>query len=209
MKHALRAALQLLVCALVQLPMIILGWPLVAVGLLFRREYPDTKVPFSGALWANWMLIRLPSLLLPWDNIIDGMAGDKRGSWHRQTGNAYSFWSMWRWAALRNPANYFKRFILTCNVATCTSIEKLAGQDYVRDDFDHTGFQFLVATNKKGRRFYHLYLVRRWGSSDRALVVQLGFKFHLGDEKLVYVGDTYHKAYKGFTFEVNPLKNIN
>lgn len=183
-----RPALQFLLFGLLQLPVILIGLPLVAIGLPFRRTVDG--------------LVRLPKWLLPWDNIVDGLLGDKRGKYAASTAKWNPLFAMWWWAAVRNPANYFKRFILACDVSRCV-ITKLAGQDYVRDDFDSEGWQLLQAVRDDGRKYYHFYWVRRWRESDRALVIELGFKFRLG-----HVIESGIDRFKGFTFEVAPWKNI-
>lgn len=186
-------AFQFILGGLIQLPVILLGLPLVAIGITFRRVVRNSE---------GRIITRLPKWLLPWDNSVDGLLGDKRGYYERYTEGWNPYFAMWWWAAIRNPANYFKRFILTCDVSRCC-ITKLAGQDYVRDDFNSTGWQLLQAERDDGRKYYHYYLVRRWGQSDRALVIELGFKFRLGDEQ-----DAGIRRFKGFTFEVAPFKDI-
>ncbi len=208
MKNILKAAIQILICTVIQLPMMIIGLFAVAVGIPFRKTsgpaIPFTQYPQHG----SWVLVRLPSWLSLWDNPIDGLVGDTRGYWANKSRNWNKYLAMWWWAAIRNPANNFKRFKLTCDISTATSIEKLYGQDYVRDDFNSTGWQLLKATTPK-RSFYHFYVVYRWGQSNRALVLQFGFKFKLGDNSVDYSGENDFRKYKGFTCEINPIKDIS
>jgi hypothetical protein len=180
--------------ALIQFPVILVGLPLVALGLPFiRLDYNEE----------GRAIIRLPKWLLPWDNSVDGLLGDKRGYYSEYTKGWNKWVAMWWWVAIRNPANYFKRFILACDISKCkTSL--LAGQEYVRDDLENYGWQLLEADSGKFK-YYHFYLVKPWWGT-RALVVQLGFKFSLGQE--IEAFEYNYKKYKGFTFEVNPFKDI-
>ena len=106
--------------------------------------------------------------------------------------------------AFCNPFNYFKRFILACDVRK-GKIEKIAGQDYVRDDLNSTGWQFL-----KCGKYYAFYGVWKWKWSDtHAVVVQLGNKFDLQDNFKVYPPEQEYKYFKGFTFEISMYKDIS
>lgn len=193
MSHQLRAAAQFIWLFLVQLPVIALGVFLVPIGIPFRRNV-------NG-------VVRLPKWLLPWDNILDGITGDSRGYYQAYSKDWPPFLAMWWWTAFRNPANYFKRFIIACDI-TKTRTTKLAGQSYVRDDLYSTGWQFLVAVDGfEYKNYYQLYVVKRWFNSSRALVIQLGFKFKLDDELIDY-SDSEYKKFKGFTFEIAPFKFI-
>ena len=52
-----------------------------------------------------------------------------------------------------------------------------------------------------------LYYVKRYGNSNRALVIQLGNKIKL--EHNTAVEQDEYDYFKGFTFEVNPFKDIS
>jgi hypothetical protein len=190
-------ALQFLLFGLLQLPVILLGLPLVAIGLPFTRIVKNDT---------GREIVRLPAWLLPWDNVVDGLLGDGRGTYALKTIDWNPAFAMWWWAAVRNPANYFKRFILAIDI-TRYRTELLAGQNYVRDDMASTGWQLLAA--RSGRfTAYHFYMVRPLFKSSRAVVIQLGFKFRIGDEFETY-GLSQYRRYKGFTFEVAPFKDIS
>ena len=142
-----------------------------------------------------------------WDNDNDGSLGDKRGWWNENTpfGDARSFLSQYWWLAVRNPANNFKRYVIGIDMRI-HPVVKVKGQDYVRDDLENTGFQILRAIGPRVSH-YMLYWVRRWGNSNRAIVVQIGHKIKLSHNTAKY--DKGYKNWKGFTCEINPFKDIS
>ena len=84
-------------------------------------------------------------------------------------------------------------------------VEKISGQDYVRDDLRSTGWQFL-----KCGKFYTFYGVWKWKWSDtHAVVVQLGNKFDLQDNFKTYPSEQEYKYLKGFTTEISFYKDIS
>ena len=191
---------------LAQLIGIVLGVVLVPIGLLFTDDSakPYTYTTKDGS---EWWLRRLPKWLLWWDNPIDGFLGDDQFRWANRDIpfgiKNTSFFGQVIWGAYRNPFNYFKRFVLSCDVRN-HKVEKLAGVDYIRDDFNSTGWQWLRCGNN-----YTIYWVRRWGMSNRAIVVQLGNKIKLADNTTTYPPEQEYKYFKGFTFEVQPFKDIS
>lgn len=192
----------------VQIFGILLGLVIVPIGLMRTRVYPDSERQFTQYnTHRTWVLERLPTWCLWWDNPIDGCRGDKRGYWdsHSPTRDSSHWLSKFWWMAVRNPFNYFKRFVLGCDVRVF-DIETIGGITAydVRDDLEHTGFQFL-----KCGPFYHLYWVRRWGKSKRGLVVELGNKFGYRHRSVEYPRESRYKYFKGFTFEINPFKDIS
>lgn len=144
----------------------------------------------------------LPRCAWPWGNEEDGINGDNRGwYWYTYCPEWWPNWfRSWWWLVVRNPANNAKRYWLGFDVRS-KKIETIAGQDYVRDDLRSTGWQLV----KAGRRF-HLYVVKRYGSSTRALVIELGNKFQVRHNGVRYADPRDY--WKGFTFEVNPYKDI-
>jgi hypothetical protein len=184
---------------------IIAGLFVVTVALLFADDSKKSET-YMQAGGHQWWLRTLPTWALWWDNKIDGTLGDDSFRWASRdipvgwlnTSLAGQFW----WMAIRNPFNYFKRFILACDVRK-NEVVKLAGQNRVRDDIQSTGWQFLKCG--KFYTFYGVWII----SGSRALVVQLGNKFDLDDNFKAYPYAYEYKYLKGFTFEINPCKDIS
>lgn len=67
------------------LAMTFVGWFVVAARVQHPRIFPDTEKPFSDPEQepGTWMLARLShDWMLWWDNVYDGLQGDKRGWWN-------------------------------------------------------------------------------------------------------------------------------
>jgi len=212
MKDILIATITWLFFFLVQLAGIVLGLIVVPLGLIFRKKDSSTEKPFTTFnTHRNWVYEDLPKWLEPWQNIEDGLRGDHRGWWDANSFGEDSSkpFNMFWWSAIRNPFNYFKRFVIGCDVRDYT-FTKLAGQEYVRDDLVNTGWQFLKATptKKSGKWFprYMFYLVKQYGISERALVIQIGNKIKLEHNGVVEADE--YDYWKGFTAEFNPFKSI-
>ena len=196
----------------------------LVVCLLPKAFALDTAVEFTQHPNKYWFLVSLPEFAWPWDNDGDGARGDKRGwywtlywspivlpskvqEWLINFGIVPPIFYLpdcfkyYWWLAIRNPANNFKRFIMGFDIRTAT-IVTLLGQDFVRDDFRSTGWQLVKAGNR-----YHFYLVYRYGDSNNALVIELGNKFRVEHNGQEY--EREHKYFKGFTFEINPYKDIS
>lgn len=205
--YSLRAMFLWLFQFIIQLVGVVLGIFLMPIFLLF---VDDSKKEFTYRTDGvnEWWLRTLPGFALFWDNKIDGTLGDddyRYASRDIPFGlKNTSFLGQYWWMAFRNPFNYFKRFILACDVRKDV-VEKIAGQDHVRDDLNSTGWQFL-----KCGKYYAFYGVWKWKWSDtHAVVIQLGNKFDLQDNFKAYPSDQEYKYFKGFTFEINPYKDIS
>ena len=189
---------------IVVLPMIA-----VAIGVIYRKACGIVQFTEHIYPYAMYIKYDVPAWLKWFSNPEDGLIGDSRG-WYWNT--YFPVWvpawfKMWWWSAIRNPWNYLKRFVIGINIRKFT-FHKLCGQDYVRDDLMHCGFQILYAKPKKGwfpRPM--LYWVRRWGSSDRAIVVQVGWKIKLSHDGLIEKDEWDY--FKGITFEPNFYKDIS
>lgn len=213
MKDILIAILSWMFLFLIQLAGMIAGLIVVPVMLLFGKFDEESQKKFTVFNTNRyWIREKFPKVFWPWDNIEDSSTGDHRGWWdlHSFGSDSRRFINRFWWLAIRNPFNNFKRYVIGCDVRNYT-ISKLAGQDYVRDDFNSTGWQLLKASPKRDSGVwlprYTFYLVARWGTSDRALVVQLGNKI-----KLSHNAEEFDKEidyWKGFTFEINPWKDIS
>ena len=198
---------------LCQVAGILLGLFMVPIGLCFRVKDMSTAKPFTSFNKdREWVYEDLPNWLKPWQNIEDGLRGDHRGWWDANCfgEDSSKLINMFWWSAIRNPFNYCKRFVLGCDTREYV-FTKLHGQDYVRDDFDSTGFQVIKATPLSTSSVklprYMFYWVFRYGESNRALVVQLGNKIKLEHNGAVEVDE--YDYFKGFTFEINPFKEIS
>lgn len=179
----------------------------VPVALLFRRTVEGTKQPFTQFPVGEWELVRLPSWALLWDNPYDGMLGDKRGWWHLHTGDCRSFWSMYKWAAIRNGANYFARNVVGCDVSECLIVKRF-GDDVVQEEPGLRQWQLLRALDSKGRRYFRLYLCFAYPKRpDKALMIDLGWKIklsHNGTRKDARPQDRF----KGLVCTISPWKGL-
>ena len=213
LKDILVFILTSIVFFVIQVVGILLGFILVPIMLAFGEfDFSTAKNFTQYNTNRQWVKEVFPSVFWPWDNLEDSSTGDHRGWWDANSFGQDSrkwinrFW----WLAVRNPFNNAKRFILGADVRDYL-ITKVAGQDYVRDDFESTGCQLLKATPLDGSGKiiprYQFYLVKRYGESNRALVVQIGNKIRLEHNGAVEKDE--YDYWKGWTLEINPFKNIS
>lgn len=174
----LRMAGHLLLWAVESLALLVLCVPLTVAGLvvvplaLLRHDDSQKAATYKTDGVSVWWLRRLPRLARWWDNPYDGFLGDEYFRWAgrdvpfgwRNTDFLAQCW----WGAVRNPLHRFKSFVIDCDVRRCDFL-LLAGQPFVRDRPDATGFQFARALRSDGVPFYRLYWVWQWPS----LVMQL------------------------------------
>ena len=194
MKHALLAAAQWAALIVLRVALILLGLPIVALAIPFRR---------AGVSASDGReIVNLPRWAWLWGNDFDGLLGDKRGWWANNTpfGVAVdSYLAMWWWAAVRNPVNNL-RFVkgINCPVSQCAIVNQ--GDYTVEDKPGQGGFQFVTAYSGSST-WYGLYWVHEW-SDTRALVVRLGYKIKPSHAL------NPNEPPKGMTFKVNPWKAI-
>ena len=173
--------------ALAGLPVTLLGLLLVAVGLPFRKSFPETMRPFSQyPQHGHWMLVDLPSWLKPWSNPFDGALGDKRGWWANERGGKHtSYLSMWLWLAIRNPANYWSRVMTGVDVSRC-KIERVKGNaDVIIEEPGVSNWHVLKATRDDGKTFYRFWLVWAYPfRPDKSLNIDIGWKLKLEDSEM-------------------------
>lgn len=163
-KHILTWLVKSVSTFLFGLPITILSSFVTAIALPFRVEHPETDTPFREYPVEGRFhrLVTLPRWARWWDNIYDGMWGDKRGWWNWYTGDCRTFLSMWLWNGVRNPANYFGRHIKGIDMARMTVV-KLAGADVVIEEPGVSNWQFLVATDRiNGRQYHRLFCSWAW-----------------------------------------------
>lgn len=208
MLNILRAIVIWTLQAILTIVGVLIGLIIVPIALLFPDDSLKDGTYILSSDGHEWWLRQLPMWAKLWNNKIDGTLGDddfRYASRDIPFGlKNTSFLGQYWWMAFRNPFNYFKRFMLACDVREDV-VEKVAGQDYVRDDLRSTGWQFL-----KCGKYYAFYGVWKWKWSDtHAVVIQLGNKFDLQDNFKAYPSDQEYKYFKGFTFEINPYKDIS
>ena len=193
MKHALLAAAQWTTLIILRVALILLGLPIVALAIPFRRA--------SVSASDGREIVNLPRWAWLWGNDFDGLLGDKRGWWADNTpfGVAVdSFLAMWWWAAVRNPVNNLRLVPgISCPVTDC--LIEYRGDYTVEDKPGQGGFQFVIA-HRRSSTWYGLYWVHEW-SATRAFVVRLGYKIKPSHA-------LSGEPPKGMTFKVNPWKAI-
>lgn len=190
----------------------ILGLPIVAIALPFRKYGLDIIRFTQYTELGYWQRVTLPKWALLWSNEFDGAYGDKRGWWANNCiekyGKQYNqFFPMWMWLAIRNPANYWSRVITGIDVSECT-IKKLAGQDIVSDSIDELGWQFLVAERYDGKLFHSLRFAFPWFFSKTHIIYGwFGWKIKLS-HNAVEKSDIDSMRLKGSVFRVSFWKKI-
>lgn len=194
---------------LLGIPVTLLGLPIVWIALKQREEYPDSCQAFTQYP-GKWWPVHLPRWAWLWDNAADGMLGDTRGWWDNYCRVNYdkpctAHYSMWQWAAIRNPANNWSRILTGVDQSRC-KIEMLAGSVEDPDD-DTPGWNLLLATRDDGKLFplFQGFLIYPFFRS-KAFYWRFGWKVELGetfspDQKEV-------KRYKGSVFKFSPWKSV-
>lgn len=167
-----RAIALTLVSWVVELFGLLVVWFALPYKRVQGEAQPFTQFPGRG----YWQLVRLPAWALLWDNPYDGVRGDKRGWWANYCVETYgepntTRLSMWRWAALRNPANYFSRVICGVDVSTLR-IVAVAGSEAIAD---HRGGYLLKGMAAGGRVYPRLYAEWRI-TATHGLMLDLGWK---------------------------------
>lgn len=192
------------------IPLTIAGLFVVPVALLFPDDSQKAATirQVDGA-W--WWLRRLPRWAFLWDNPLDGSLGDSRQlrwalrdipfGWKNT-----DFRAQWWWLAVRNPLHWFKSFWLVCDVRRCRFF-LLAGQPFVRDRLDATGYQLALAVRDDGALYWRFYGVWKWPGMDRAAILEVGHEFRQDHFGVDYSGRE-SDALKGFSFLPHPCKAI-
>lgn len=193
-KHYILAAIQWVAILIIRSSLILLGLFIVPIGILCKQE--DKSVSDGRKI------VNFPKWLWVFGNDYDGLQGDKHGNWADATPfnlPVDHFYSMWVWAAIRNPVNNMRRLKpFYCPANKCAF--EYIGDKIVEDKPGLGGFRFTIAT-LGSMSWYGLYFVKEW-SLTRACVIQLGFKI-----KPSHAGDPKAKE-KGLTFEFAPYKFI-
>lgn len=205
--HLLRLVIQTAVNLVLTMAVTALGLPMVAIGLLCgTRDYPETAKDFTKSN-GKWVLRRLKIPFLPWDNQFDGMLGDSAGDWNniclaKDGRSCESLLSMWKWAALRNPANFFGRIMLGIDVLDY-KFELLGGRFFVSET--SPGWQFIMATHiETGKRKYCLRFCHKW-NDERVLYGIFGYKLSM-EQEFVTADSNFRDRLVGTVARINPWK---
>lgn len=187
---------------LLKVPMIVLGLPVVWVALPYAKQssltFPFTQFPQYG----TWYLLRLPRWAKLWDNAFDGMLGDKRGWWANECkGEHTSRYNMWRWAALRNPANYFSRNIGGVDVSTLT-IQQVGGS---LTGEDGNGYMLLRGN---GDKIYPRLYAQFFFTATHGLMIDIGWKIKLSHNGTALDAPEKDRL-KGIVFTLSPWKELS
>jgi hypothetical protein len=201
--------------ALFGLLLTIIGLFVIPIGILFKREYPETKKEFTQYKGNDWMLVRLPKWLLPWDNMFDGMLGDKRGWWDnrcREKGRTcQSFLSMWLWTAIRNPTNYWSRVVTGVDVSKINIRTVKSNCTFPSENPGKREWVYLMAEDEDGdplsvRRFF-----MSWAypfDENHGIMIDIGWKIK-PDHNNVSIDAPESQKIKGSVFTMSPWKNLN
>ena len=195
------------------IPLTLLGLIVVPIALRFADDSKKSATYKTNGV-DEWWLRTLPTWAKLWDNPYDGFLGDDAFRWAyrdipfgwKNTDYIAQCW----WGAVRNPLHYYKSFIISCDIRKC-KFELLQGQLFVRDRPDATGYQFQVAKQSNGLRFYRIYWVWQWPTwifkVPRAAIIEIGNEFRSDHWSENYEGREF-KYLKGFAFLIHPCKKI-
>lgn len=157
--------------------------------------------------WGHWVLLRLPRWALLWDNAYDGMLGDKRGWWANECKGAHtSRINMWRWAALRNPANYFSRNICGVDVSTLRIVQ-VAGTISDEGVAPYRGWLLLKGMAVGGKVYPRFYF--EWALfGAHGLMFDIGWKVKLSHNGTAPDAPEKDRI-KGIVFTLSPWKELS
>lgn len=194
MNDILKAILQFTFLFFSNIVLVLTGFIMVAIAIPFRVK--------GYSVSDGREIVNLPKWAWLWGNDYDGLLGDGRGWWAENTIFGLpvdSYFCMWWWAAVRNPANN-KRLTSWYQVPVVGSTITYKGQYTVEDKPGMGGWQF-VKIKHGGKNSYGFYMVHEW-SLTKAFVVRFGYKV-----KPSHAGT--NEPAKGFTTKVNLFKAID
>lgn len=178
-----------------------MGLPVVWVALYFVKPsgapIPFTQFPELG-FWQMW---NLPAWARWWDNVFDGMGGDKRGWWANNCLAEYGIphthrFCMWVWAAVRNPANYFNRNICGIDV-TKTAIRQVFLSRHV---------SILSATHTNGL-LYPRIVINYEIKNNKGILIEIGWKIKM-EHNNVRPDDPASARIKGIQLAISPWRDL-
>ena len=140
---------------LVKLPMELLSFIIVPIGCLFVK---------NG---------RLPKVISWFDEYDYGTDGDEGWKLHAQGKEV-----TWRYRVrflLRNRINTFCKVVQGVRTSDIETIS-YRGDTLTSNYPGHSGFLFIEAVTKSGKKYQEYYYVRRWGNSRRCIRMRFGWK---------------------------------
>ena len=150
--------------AFMQLVMLIAGWFIVPIGLLFCNK--DSE--------------HMPKLFWLWDNAVDTINGDE-GKWKEVCEKAWflkdptSYWTRWKWLAIRNAARNYSMFV---GVRPCDVEEIWINKQYDENPHRRQCNSLIVKARTWDDKYYTMWMpswrVKFW-KWDRFLG-KFGFK---------------------------------
>lgn len=196
LKDLVFTVLQSTFVALLRVPFILLGLPLVLLGIPFRVPGVSTK---SGR-----EIVNLPRWLWVWGNDHDGLLGDKRGSWDRNApfGLGAGHWfSMWVWAAWRNPANNLRHVPIFSVAPGDLRDLRLHGDAHASSKLPGWAVWSSWSSEAPWSRRHSLYFRIPYGTTGRSFYAFIGYK--CWPKSVGVPGERY-----GVTFRFNPYKRL-
>ena len=189
--------------------MLLIGLPVVWFALPHARPVGEPRAYTQYPELGHWELLRLPRWARWWDNAFDGMLGDKRGWWAKYCLEHYGRpntdrYCMWRWAAMRNPANYFSRNIMGIDVSRC-EIETVYYAGTVEAS-PWRGLIVLKATHPSGFVFPRIY-----GEFElfngHGLMIDFGWKIKISHIDVTPDSPASDRI-KGIVLTISPWKDL-
>lgn len=186
-----------------------IGLPVVWFALPYARPVGEPRAFTQFPNLGHWELLRLPRWARWWDNAFDGMLGDKRGWWAKYCLEHYGRpntdrYCMWRWAAMRNPANYFSRNICGIDVSRC-KIDTVFALGTI-EAAPWRGLVLLTATSPRGFVFPRIYgEFALW--HGKGLMIDFGWKVKASHAD-VSPDSPPSERIKGIVLTISPWKDL-
>ena len=180
----------------------LLGFIVVPVALLFRKENVLKSMVIDSA---KRPFIELPKWAWLWSNDEEGMASFYAPWWEAHDGKADTYWAMLKWGCIRNPANnmrftkMFQLDMMKCDHEVCD----MGLNFYAKSTDRETGKVFYTF---RRRKFFD------YKGQRISYIIHLGFKAlraTLSDfENNPTLFNHAHYRYRGFAFQIIPRKGL-
>jgi len=205
-KDKVHFALQFSYLFAIRFTLILLGFVLVPIGLLFKvKDYSKpTDITIDGKTYKYPYTVRMPKWLWLYGNEEEGISsnyspwGGKHGS-RAITSN----WVMFLWAAIRNPVNNFRFTKLgQCDMTRCKH-EVCKGENWY----------YAKSTHVDTGRVYFSFRWRKWyyyKGQNVSSIIHLGFKV-LDSTVAIYINNPElfeqpHHKFRGWAVQAIPMR---